>query len=204
MWFIYLMTDRYNCDHYSSFVGICIEDNQVQILTEYCTKGSLSDVMENDALKLDWPFRFSLTNDLISVKGHGPKFVQFIPFIPFKIRDKRRFLRELVCIDMICVWYFSQGMSYLHESPIESHGNLTSSNCVIDSRFVLKVTDYGLAFLQQFVNTKDGDNKSDYFRLLWRAPEHLRALMPPKGTKLGTDKNLHWLIDWLSCRYRMN
>ncbi|OQV18948.1 Atrial natriuretic peptide receptor 1 [Hypsibius exemplaris] len=130
-------------ENINRFVGICVEDNQVQVLTEYCTKGSLSDVMENDALKLDWPFRFSLTNDLIS------------------------------------------GMSYLHESPIESHGNLTSSNCVIDSRFVLKITDYGMAFLQQFASTKDGDNKSDYFRLLWRAPEHLRAPMPPKGTKLG-------------------
>ena len=54
-------------ENINRFVGICVEDNQVQILTEYCTKGSLSDVMENDALKLDWPFRFSLTNDLISV-----------------------------------------------------------------------------------------------------------------------------------------
>ncbi|XP_055356097.1 atrial natriuretic peptide receptor 1-like isoform X3 [Paramacrobiotus metropolitanus] len=130
-------------ENINRFVGICIEDNQVQILTEYCTKGSLSDVMENDALKLDWPFRFSLTNDVIS------------------------------------------GMTYLHDSPIESHGNLTSSNCVIDSRFVLKITDYGLAFLQPFVSNKEGDNKSDYFRLLWRAPEHLRAPMPPKGTKAG-------------------
>lgn len=76
-------------------------------------------------------------------------------------------------------------MTYLHDSPIESHGNLTSSNCVIDSRFVLKITDYGLAFLSQFISNKEGDNKSDYFRLLWRAPEHLRAPMPPKGTKAG-------------------
>lgn len=88
-------------------------------------------------------------------------------------------------------------MSYLHESPIESHGNLTSSNCVIDSRFVLKITDYGMAFLQQFANTKEGDNKSDYFRLLWRAPEHLRAPMPPKGTKLGKQGHFPFLTDSL-------
>ncbi|GAU93743.1 hypothetical protein RvY_05634-2 [Ramazzottius varieornatus] len=130
-------------ENMNRFVGICVEDTQVQVLTEYCTKGSLSDVMENDALKLDWPFRFSLTNDVIS------------------------------------------GMTYLHDSPIESHGNLTSSNCVIDSRFVLKITDYGMAFLQNFASSKEADNKSDYFRLLWRAPEHLRAPMPPKGSQKG-------------------
>lgn len=35
-------------------------------------------------------------------------------------------------------------MHYIHTSPISVHGKLSSSSCVIDSRFVLKVTDYGL------------------------------------------------------------
>ena len=34
-------------------------------------------------------------------------------------------------------------MEYLHNTPLRSHGNLKSSNCVIDSRWVLKVTDFG-------------------------------------------------------------
>ena len=38
----------------------------------------------------------------------------------------------------------SQGMTYLHDSVIKSHGRLKSSNCVVDSRWVLKITDYGL------------------------------------------------------------
>lgn len=41
------------------------------------------------------------------------------------------------------VW-FLQGMRYLHLSTIRVHGNLRSSNCVIDSRWVLKVTDVGV------------------------------------------------------------
>ena len=35
-------------------------------------------------------------------------------------------------------------MHYLHNSVIGTHGNLKSSNCVVDSRFVLKITDFGL------------------------------------------------------------
>lgn len=35
-------------------------------------------------------------------------------------------------------------MAYIHASEIRSHGNLKSSNCVVDSRFVLKITDFGL------------------------------------------------------------
>jgi len=35
-------------------------------------------------------------------------------------------------------------MKYLHGTPIRVHGYLTSRNCVIDARWVLKVTDYGL------------------------------------------------------------
>ena len=36
-------------------------------------------------------------------------------------------------------------MTYLHNSPIGAHGRLKSSNCVVDSKFVLKITDFGLS-----------------------------------------------------------
>lgn len=36
-------------------------------------------------------------------------------------------------------------MVFLHNSVIVSHGKLKSSNCVVDNRFVLKITDYGLS-----------------------------------------------------------
>jgi len=38
-----------------------------------------------------------------------------------------------------------QGMQYIHNSPLRCHGRLKSSNCVVDSRWMLKVTDYGMA-----------------------------------------------------------
>ena len=33
-------------------------------------------------------------------------------------------------------------MEFLHSSPIESHGYLKSSNCIINNHFSLKISDY--------------------------------------------------------------
>lgn len=46
-------------------------------------------------------------------------------------------------------------MAFLHNSVIVSHGNLKSSNCVVDSRFVLKITDYGLESFRKENNLED-------------------------------------------------
>jgi tRNA A-37 threonylcarbamoyl transferase component Bud32 len=43
-------------------------------------------------------------------------------------------------------------MQHVHNSQIVSHGNLKSSNCVVDSRFICKVTDFGLPSLRSTTN----------------------------------------------------
>ncbi|KAK3089065.1 hypothetical protein FSP39_000509 [Pinctada imbricata] len=66
-------------------------------------------------------------------------------------------------------------MIFIHDSEIQFHGNLKSSNCLVDSRWVLQVSDFGL---QQLVS-KDGASKNNveknYKGMLWRAPELLRS-----------------------------
>ena len=47
-------------------------------------------------------------------------------------------------------------MYYIHSSPIEVHGRLSSSTCVIDSRFVLKVTGFGLQTITELIAETDG------------------------------------------------
>ncbi|KAL1023507.1 hypothetical protein UPYG_G00041710, partial [Umbra pygmaea] len=130
-----------------SFIGACLEAPRLFLLTEYCPRGSLQDILKNGSLKLDQSFKYSLVLDIV------------------------------------------KGMDYLHRSPLRSHGHLSSSNCVVDSRFVLKVTDYGLSTLRR---TKHGGPKEGWARskghwtsLLWRAPELLRESMPPSGTQKG-------------------
>lgn len=43
-------------------------------------------------------------------------------------------------------------MAYLHSTDIRSHGSLKSSNCLIDSRWTLKIADYGLTSLKSKCN----------------------------------------------------
>ncbi|XP_026810639.1 atrial natriuretic peptide receptor 1-like [Rhopalosiphum maidis] len=120
------------------FIGACIHCPTVLILTEYCPKGSLKDVLENDALRLDWNFRMSLIHDIV------------------------------------------KGMAFLHSCEVGVHGKLRSSNCLIDGRFVLKLSNFGLRTL---TTPSEVIHDSVYYhKLLWVAPEllseHTTNLIP--------------------------
>lgn len=41
----------------------------------------------------------------------------------------------------------TQGMAFLHSCEVGVHGKLRSSNCLIDGRFVLKLSNFGLRTL---------------------------------------------------------
>lgn len=54
-------------EHLVRFVGACIDAPDCCILTEYCPKGSLQDILENEQIKLDWMFKLSLMHDIVRV-----------------------------------------------------------------------------------------------------------------------------------------
>ncbi|XP_034023864.1 retinal guanylyl cyclase 2 [Thalassophryne amazonica] len=76
-----------------------------------------------------------------------------------------------------------KGMKYLHHREFP-HGRLKSRNCVVDGRFVLKITDYG--FNELLESQKAPVEEFPPEDLFWTAPEFLRdAANPRKGTYKG-------------------
>lgn len=119
-------------DNVNSFIGACVQPTSLLLVTDYCAKGSLYDIIENEDIKLDKMFIASLVHDLI------------------------------------------KGMLYLHHSLLGSHGNLKSSNCVVTSRWVLQVADFGLAEMRHFAENESIGEHQYYRSLFWKAPEILR------------------------------
>ncbi len=137
-WAIYVFTNlRFSC--------ICVQD-----------------ILENESITLDWMFKYSLVSDIVKVDA--PLYFQiafifhdnFPNVIQFIFSDCALSLpsSSLLCL-FFPIFLFPQGMAFLHNSVIVSHGNLKSSNCVVDNRFVLKITDYGLSSIRTESDTED-------------------------------------------------
>lgn len=132
-----------NHDNLVRFIGLCLQEPNFAVVTELGTRGSLRDILENESVKIDWMFKYSMISDLV------------------------------------------EGLLYLHTNPIQFHGRLKSTVCVIDSRFTIKITNFGLSSLHRQIDKQSEENFSPQ-ELFWTAPEHLRAHDPTQtGSKKG-------------------
>ncbi|XP_040271789.1 retinal guanylyl cyclase 1 [Bufo bufo] len=93
--------------------------------------------------------------------------------------------------DMKLDWMFKssllldliKGLKFLHHREI-AHGRLKSRNCIVDGRFVLKLTDHGMNQLYEAQRLTPVESKPD--DLFWTAPESLRdPLSCQKGSYRG-------------------
>ncbi|XP_044535181.1 atrial natriuretic peptide receptor 1-like [Gracilinanus agilis] len=121
------------------FIGGCIEVPNIAIVTEYCPKGSLNDVLLSEDIPLNWGFRFSFATDI------------------------------------------AQGMAYLHQHKI-FHGYLKSTNCVIDDRWVCKISDFGLKSYRKEDLPEGFSSYQQRLRQIYLAPEaHLVSNWEPSA-----------------------
>ncbi|KAI4500683.1 hypothetical protein M0802_004275 [Mischocyttarus mexicanus] len=120
-------------DNLNAFIGACTDPPNICIVIDYCARGSLKDILENEDIKLDNMFMASLVGDIM------------------------------------------RGMIYLHESVIKYHGSLSTSNCLVDSRWVVKLSDFGLHEFKRDAECEPSDVMKKYHGLLYRAPELLRS-----------------------------
>ncbi|XP_062072419.1 retinal guanylyl cyclase 1 [Lepus europaeus] len=91
-----------------------------------------------------------------------------------------------------------KGMRYLHHRGV-AHGRLKSRNCVVDGRFVLKVTDHGHGRLLEAQRVlPELPNAEDQ---LWTAPELLRdPALERRGTLAGDVFSLGIILQEVVCR----
>lgn len=54
-------------DNLNAFIGACTDPPNICIVVEYCPRGSLKDIIENEDMKLDNMFMASLVGDIIRV-----------------------------------------------------------------------------------------------------------------------------------------
>ena len=83
-------------DNVNPLMGMVHDPPHIFLVNEFCSRGALKDILENDDFKLDDMFLTSILNDLI------------------------------------------KGVHYLHNGAIGFHGRLKSSNCLVDSRWLVE------------------------------------------------------------------
>uniref|UniRef100_A0A7E4VEA1 Guanylate cyclase n=1 Tax=Panagrellus redivivus TaxID=6233 RepID=A0A7E4VEA1_PANRE len=73
----------------------------------------------------------------------------------------------------------TEGLDFIHSSFLGCHGFFRSTNCLIDERWQIKISDYGLADVRMHEKREPTD-------LLWMAPERLRStdLTPTKASDI--------------------
>uniref|UniRef100_A0A803JTE1 Guanylate cyclase n=1 Tax=Xenopus tropicalis TaxID=8364 RepID=A0A803JTE1_XENTR len=142
--FLFQMREMKN-ENLVTFFGVCTEPPNVCIVTQYCKKGSLKDVLMNHDIELDWMFKVSFAYDIVN------------------------------------------GMGFLHNSPLNSHGNLKPTNCLVDSRMQVKLSGFGLWEFKHGTTIRDITGKDvNYTELYWTAPELLRLeKFPFQGSQKG-------------------
>ena len=68
------------------------------------------------------------------------------------------------CVLKHVVIYTFQGVHFIHNSPLRLHGSITSENCMLNNRWVLKVANFGLRDLRELSRQKQDVEEYEMYR----------------------------------------
>ncbi len=145
------------------FLGLCMDDVNTAIVTELMIRGSLRDILDEGISRRGQTIIDDYLEQGASTSHHRRTYAftsSSSPSTSGKL-DVDWTFRYSIISDIV------EGMIYLHSSPIGFHGRLKSTNCVIDGRFMVKITDYGLRSLHKQVSKEATINPRAFF---WTAP----------------------------------
>ncbi|CAG9531416.1 unnamed protein product [Cercopithifilaria johnstoni] len=158
-------------DNINQFIGVCCNKrNEFYTIWNYCFRGTLADLVFLNPMT-------SGTDKLYKNNESGSGFHE---------NFKRAFVRDII-----------RGLEFLHNSTIGYHGSLTPSQCLIDSRWILKLSGFGLSKLLQkwtikgFIGVKDRIWLISNSDLHYYSPDMRRLLKQmSKGTVKFNTKQL--------------
>ncbi|XP_068115012.1 guanylate cyclase 2G-like [Hyperolius riggenbachi] len=94
-----------------TFFGVCIAPPNVCIVSQYCKKGSLKDVLHNNDVDLDWVFKLSFAHDIVNGMG----FIHSSPLISHGNLKPTNCLvdsRMQVKLSGFALWEFKHGTTH--------------------------------------------------------------------------------------------
>ncbi|ETV86425.1 TKL/DRK protein kinase, variant [Aphanomyces astaci] len=140
------------------FMGVCLRDQAFCIISEYCSRGSLYDILHT-----------TKESHLHTMHTSGDRINED------KESSEGGFHWHLRCRLALGA---ARGLLYLHSaSPPLVHGQLTSANILVDDSWNAKLADFGTRQVSQAVQSKPRHPAKTNGRLpYWTAPEILKAV----------------------------
>jgi serine/threonine protein kinase len=152
----------------------------------HASHGSVHDIITFKRSSMTWDLRVSLITDISAglMAIHASPIGIFAESLSLDLSSQmssQMYYRQSKNFHTITIGFHASDGSYSVFFFVGWHGQLTSFVCVVDGRWVCKITDFGLPNLRQC--SRDDSNDS-FDSLLWTAPEVLRNEKSPDKQKI--------------------
>uniref|UniRef100_A0A1I8BUK6 Guanylate cyclase n=1 Tax=Meloidogyne hapla TaxID=6305 RepID=A0A1I8BUK6_MELHA len=120
-------------DNINPFLGVCVDrPNELMVIWRYCFRGTLEDLLFPSNKETAPGAPGGIGASVASLTSEEGITIRTRRNDPIDINFKSAFVRDII-----------KGLDFIHSSSIGYHGALTSSRCLIDSHWILKLSGFG-------------------------------------------------------------